>query len=264
MADSEVCNGIAMNDSRFDFCGSVNYAVIYMKRILQRLLVMSSAVVCLLLFFGCGQARKEKRVPGTIEFETATGKESNLLAPAVVQVGKDFKVTIYTYGGGCESIGNEEVTVSENTATVKVYDFTTATSSSSVCTLQLKLFPHTVTLRFAKPGEAIIKIVGRRGGNISIWRRGSFVREHHLMVTTDEIKPELDPDLPVDQWTITETGIGPLIIGMNSQEALFMHDNFHFMRELTQELKTKITRIDSASDNGSYVKNLPNPVPLAL
>ena len=176
---------------------------------------MISAVACLLLFFGYCQARKERRVPGTIEYETATGKESKLLAPAVVQAGRDFKATIYTYGGGCESQGGEEVTVSENTATVKVYDFTTATSLSSICTLQLKLFPHIVTLRFAKPGEAIIKFVGQREVNDSIWRSRSFVREHRLMVTTDEIKPELDPDLP-DQWTVTETGIGPLRIGMNS------------------------------------------------
>ena len=36
-----------------------------------------------------------------------------MLAPAVAQAGRDFKVTINTYGGGCESKGGEEVTVSE-------------------------------------------------------------------------------------------------------------------------------------------------------
>ena len=46
-----------------------------MRIMLQRLLTMTSAVVCLFLLFGCGQARKEKRIPGTIEFETATGKD---------------------------------------------------------------------------------------------------------------------------------------------------------------------------------------------
>ena len=191
-----------------------------MRRMLQRILIVIYAVICLLLFFGCGQTGKENRIPGAIEIETATGKESNLLAPAVAQAGRDFKVTISTYGGGCESKGGEEVTVSENTAIVEVYDFTTATSLSSVCTLQLKQFPHTVTLRFEKPGEAIIKIVGQREVNSSIWRRRSFVREHRLTVTTDEIKPELDPDLP-DQWTVTEIGIGPLRIGMNAQESLY-------------------------------------------
>jgi hypothetical protein len=187
---------------------------------LQRILIVIHAVICLLLFFGCGQTGKENRIPGTIEFETARGKESNLLAPAVAQAGRDFKVTIYTYGGGCESKGSEEVTVSENNAIVEVYDFTTATSLSSFCTMQLKQFPHTVTLRFEKPGEAIIKFVGQRVVNSSIWRRRSFVLEHSLKVTTDEIKPELDPDLP-DQWTVTETGIGPLRIGMDYQESLY-------------------------------------------
>lgn len=187
---------------------------------LQRLLVMTLAVVCLFLFFGCGQAGKKKRIIGTIEYETAAGKMSKVLAPAVAQAGRDFKVTINTYGGGCESKGGEEVTVSENTAIVEVYDFTTATSLSSVCTMPLLQFAHIVTLRFEKPGEAIIKFVGRREANSGIWRRRSFVIEHRLTVTTDEIKPELDPDLP-DQWTVTETGIGPLRIGMNSQESLY-------------------------------------------
>jgi hypothetical protein len=43
----------------------------------------------------------------------------------------------------------------------------------------------------------------------------------------------------------------------------FMRDNFHFMRELTYR-RAAYCGIDSASDNGSYVRNLPNPVPLAL
>jgi hypothetical protein len=157
-----------------------------MRRMLQGLLVIISAVVFLALFFGCGQAGKKNRIPGTIEIETATGEKSNLLAPAVAQAGRDFKVTIYTYGGGCESQGD-----SENTAIVKVYDFTTATSLSSVCTMQLKLFPHTVTLRFAKPGEAIIKIVGQRDVNSGFWRRRPFVRDHRLTVTKDHLqRPE--------------------------------------------------------------------------
>src|SRR5262245_64272118 len=87
---------------------------------------------------------------------------SHLVAPSVVQADKDFKITFYTYGGGCESIGGEEVYVSDNSARVKVYDFTTATSLTSVCTTQLKMFDHTVNLRFTKPGPATVKIVGNR------------------------------------------------------------------------------------------------------
>ena len=35
-----------------------------LRRMLQRLLVMTSAVGCLFLFFGCGQAGKKKRITG--------------------------------------------------------------------------------------------------------------------------------------------------------------------------------------------------------
>jgi hypothetical protein len=138
------------------------------------------------LLVGCGSAHSHTkvRIPGTIEIETAAeGKQSNLVAPTMAQAGKDFQITIHTFGGGCESKGGEEVTVSENTATVNVYDFTTATSLSSVCTDPLLIFEHTVTLRFTKPGVATIKIVGQREVNSSIWRTRSYVREHRLMVT---------------------------------------------------------------------------------
>jgi hypothetical protein len=150
--------------------------------LLATLLVATSAK----LLVGCSSAQSHTKVPvpGTIEIETAAGgKESYLAAPTVAQAGKDFQITIHTYGGGCESKGGEEVTVSENTATVRVYDFTTATSLSSVCTLPLLIFEHAVTLRFTKPGVATIKIVGQREVNSSIWRKRSFVREHRLMVT---------------------------------------------------------------------------------
>src|SRR5262245_25037936 len=137
------------------------------------------------LFVGCSAAPSgtKVRVPGVIEYDTATGKMSHLVAPSVVQADKDFKITFYTYGGGCESIGGEEVYVSDNSARMNVYDFTTATSLSSICIAPLKMFDHTVNLRFTKPGPATVKIVGNRTVNDSIWRNRSFVLEHRLTVT---------------------------------------------------------------------------------
>jgi len=44
----------------------------------------------------------------------------------------------------------------------------------------------------------------------------------------------------------------------------FMRDNFHFMRELTMGKGSWFSDTPCASDNGSYVRNLPKPVPLAL
>jgi hypothetical protein len=97
-----------------------------MRRMLQRLLVMISAVVWFSLLFGCGQARREqelislrapeeKRVPSTLE--------PGLLAPTIVQANRDFNIEFTTFGGGCDRKGDEDVIVSERAATVKVYDF---------------------------------------------------------------------------------------------------------------------------------------------
>lgn len=44
----------------------------------------------------------------------------------------------------------------------------------------------------------------------------------------------------------------------------FMRDDFHFMRELTLTSTYVSRNCSFASDNESYVRNLPNPVPLAL
>jgi hypothetical protein len=151
-----------------------------MRRMLQRLLVMISAVVWFSLLFGCGQARREqelislrapeeKRVPSTLE--------PGLLAPTIVQANRDFNIEFTTFGGGCDRKGDEDVIVSERAATVKVYDFTVR-GSGATCTSDIKFLPHTVTLRFTKPGEATIKVEGM----------GS-VLEHRLTVTEAEIKP---------------------------------------------------------------------------
>lgn len=45
-----------------------------------------------------------------------------------------------------------------------VYDFTEATHPGVVCIAVIKRLPHTVTLRFEKPGEAVIRVWGRRVG----------------------------------------------------------------------------------------------------
>jgi hypothetical protein len=196
-----------------------------MRSKLQRSLVVTSAVILLFLFLGCSLARreqlpagvmdrkpKESRVPGIIEYY---GDKSVLLAPKIVQVNKDFKIKFNTFGGGCEREGDEDVIVSEGIATVKVYDLT-ASFPGAVCNAVLRMLPHTVRLRFTKPGDATIKIEGiRRARDTS---PAPIVLEHQLTVTMTEVEPDFDPDLPIDKWTVSETGIGPLRIGMNFRE----------------------------------------------
>jgi len=87
-----------------------------------------------------------------------------IIAPRAVSVGEDFQVTITTSGSGCDREGDTGVIITESGANVMVYDFTVATHPGVICTAILKRMPHTVTLRFTKPGEAVIRVWGRRGG----------------------------------------------------------------------------------------------------
>jgi hypothetical protein len=87
-----------------------------------------------------------------------------IVVPSAVSVGEDFQVTVITSGSGCEREADTGVIVTENGANVMVYDFTAATHPGVVCLAVLKRLPHTVTLRFTKPGEAVIRVWGRRGG----------------------------------------------------------------------------------------------------
>src|SRR5262249_60655971 len=85
--------------------------------------------------------------------------------PTTVRVGEDFKVTIKTFGGGCERQADEGVILREDGATITVYDFTSATYPGVICSAIAISFSHTVTLRFSKPGEAVIRVWGRRTGD---------------------------------------------------------------------------------------------------
>ena len=87
-----------------------------------------------------------------------------LIAPATVRAGEDFQVTITTTGSGCERTGDTGVIIMEDSATVMIYDFTTATRPGIACTMIYKRLNHTITLRFTKAGKAVIRVWGRRVG----------------------------------------------------------------------------------------------------
>jgi hypothetical protein len=106
---------------------------------------------------------QEARVPGIIDFGT-DGTKDVLSAPTSARVGEDFRIKITTFGGGCEREGDTSVVVLSTGAAVVVYDLTTATHPRVICTAVIKRMPHTVTLRFEKPGKALIQIWGRRVG----------------------------------------------------------------------------------------------------
>lgn len=103
---------------------------------------------------------EERRVGIVMLYRTEP--ERPLAAPDTVRAGADFQVTVTTLGGGCERKGETESEVRGAVATVTPYDYTDA--AAQVCTDILKLFPHTATLRFAAPGEALLRVHGRRVG----------------------------------------------------------------------------------------------------
>jgi hypothetical protein len=108
-------------------------------------------------------ASQEALVPGIIDFGDDQSK-GVLTAPTTVGVGEDFEIRILTFGGGCEREGGASLIMSAAGADVMVYDITVATRPGVVCTAILKRMPHTLTLRFEKPGEALIRVWGRRVG----------------------------------------------------------------------------------------------------
>jgi hypothetical protein len=107
-----------------------------------------------------GEQPVETRVLGLLNQDTP----DTIVAPESVAVGESFEVKITTTGGGCERAGDTGVLLSEDGATVMVYDFTTATRPGVACTMIFKRFPHTTTLRFTKLGTAVIRVWGRRMG----------------------------------------------------------------------------------------------------
>jgi hypothetical protein len=106
-----------------------------------------------------GQEPDERRV-GIIRLYR-TDPPGALVVPDTVRAGVDFQVAAITLGGDCERAGETGVDVRCGVATVTPYDYTARTAS---CTDILRFLPHTPMLRFAPPGEAVVRLQGRRVG----------------------------------------------------------------------------------------------------
>jgi hypothetical protein len=106
-----------------------------------------------------GQEPDERRV-GIIRLYQ-TDPPNALVVPDTVRAGMDFQVAATTLGGGCERAGETEVDVRDGVATVTPYDYT---ARAAACTDILRFLPHTATLRFSTPGQAVVRLQGRRVG----------------------------------------------------------------------------------------------------
>jgi hypothetical protein len=77
---------------------------------------------------------------------------------SVVASGRTVMVEVTTYGGGCHSKGETEVSRSGMTADVVPYDYTAP--PGTVCTQQLLSFRHTAAIDFPGSGTATIRVRG--------------------------------------------------------------------------------------------------------
>jgi|GEM_PF-2367778 len=100
------------------------------------------------------------RVPGVIEFfnEDTTNV---VQVPEDVATNTPFDVTIVTFGDGCDSVGDAQVTMTGNTADITVYDYRTL---GVACIQPLNRFPRTVTLQFPLAGNGVVRVHGQRIG----------------------------------------------------------------------------------------------------
>lgn len=102
----------------------------------------------------------EDRNPGILRLYQ-TDPPNALVVPDTVPAGVEFQLAATTLGGGCERAGETEVDVRGSVATVTPYDYT---ARAEACPDILRLLPHTAVLRFGTPGEAVVRLQGRRIG----------------------------------------------------------------------------------------------------
>lgn len=99
-----------------------------------------------------------RRVLGVIDHH---GDPVQVEVPAEVARGTDFQVAVVTYGGGCVSQGDTDVQIDGLSAVVAPFDIDVS-GPGVFCTMELRQFRHTATLRFDRPGTATIIFRGRR------------------------------------------------------------------------------------------------------
>ena len=129
-----------------------------------RVVSFRAAILAAACSLGCGVFSTEPEIrwelrPGTVEFYD---QPITIEVPEAATVGAPVVVTVGTFGGGCTAQGPTEVTVSGLAATVQPLDSSIVPFPDLACTEELLVFEHRVELRFAEPGVATVRVLGRR------------------------------------------------------------------------------------------------------
>lgn len=135
------------------------------------------ALAPLLLLAACsgvtGPEPGSRRVVGVIDIGSRV--PGSLAVPDTVAAGAQFTVTVTTFGSSsCTRADGAEVEVRGLVAEIVPYD--REATGARVCTDDLRPFPRKVTVSFAGPGQATVRVRGRALGG------GSPVLETRVVV----------------------------------------------------------------------------------
>ena len=121
------------------------------------------------LLLGCqNPTGAYQTVIGTIDVGVATSP-GVIQGPATGSVGERLEFTVSTFGNSCISSLGANVVVDGLLATVTPYD--REYRGPIACLDYLKAYPRTVTVSFAQPGNAIVRVQGRsdnKNGLVSV------------------------------------------------------------------------------------------------
>ena len=109
-----------------------------------------------------GPGPYEERVVGVLAVAGDTAAKA-VVVPDSARAGAELRVTVTTVGGGCDRGGEMEVEMRGLVAVLVPYDYTQR-ERDGTCPSVVQRFPRTATLRFAQPGNALIRVQGRRIG----------------------------------------------------------------------------------------------------
>jgi hypothetical protein len=115
-----------------------------------------------------------RRVVGVIDVGGGTPRA--LAAPDTVAAGAPFTVTVTTFGSSsCTRADGAELEVRGLVAEIVPYD--RELTGDVACTDDLRPFPRDVTVSFAAPGQATVRVLGRGlGGGASVLEARVVVR----------------------------------------------------------------------------------------
>jgi hypothetical protein len=128
-------------------------------------------IVVGLLLAGCGSGSEVD--VGIVSYY---GESSGVIeAPAAVDAGERFTVTVNTYGGGCTSA--EWMAVDSDAESVELIPYDR--EDGGACTLQLVRPSHTAEIEFSTSG---VKTLVVRGRQVSGQHEATFALTHELTV----------------------------------------------------------------------------------